>query len=59
MNRKHEKEYQDYIKRIKSPKTVGGIFYPHGFGEPCSYKRWVKSQGIEHIALNKFNKVFK
>jgi len=55
MNRKYEKQYREYVKRITSPKTIGDNYYPDGF-EPCDYKRWVKAREAEKYALNKINK---
>ena len=57
--RKFEKQYKAYLKRVEQPKTVGGVFYPNGFGEPCCYKRWVKFRQASQGAMQKFNKVMK
>ena len=59
MNRKHEKEYQEYIKDIRKPVIFKGILYPDGYGKPCNYEKWLKYKNIENITIDKFNKVFK
>jgi len=59
LNRKYEKQYQKYIASVTSPKTVNGIFYPNGFGEPCSYKRWIKTKKAENVAMSKLGKILK
>ena len=55
-----KEQYKAYVKRVTKPVTMSdGVFYPDGFGEPCRYEQWLKSQKAEKNALKKFNKVFK